>query len=403
MPDQGINKAVIAAALGVSLFGGTTLFAEHRDDLQTRDMTDTERTHLRSPDVSGGFYDDGDTIDNWYYDFYDSRADRPEARLTDRPRFRNPNDTFLAERDRMSDAAHPVDSRLESDRRLAADSAYRRYYDDPWFYDQRDQAFGMPMTSSWNDAFRTPGRDEEFVRGTVSATKFVRNTRTGGQNAVALVRMNDGRQVIADLGPSQKTLDFALTQGDNIQVWGQKESIGPYSVLMARDIKSGVNRVKLERESGANETDYRLISGRIEQFRDIKLRQNGELHRTAALRTDDGRLAIVDIGPTPAENVPANAAPRDRMTASGPVVQVGNYPVLLADRLSINNGIPVQVVRSDAEYVDPSRRPFEASQQESATDPSCVGGGCEAGTVNRATPRNPLSNAMDGDIGSERR
>ena len=94
------------------------------------------------------------------------------------------------------------------------------------------------------------------------------------------------------------------------------------------------------------------------------------------------------------------------MTASGPVVQVGNYPVLLADRLAINNSAPVKVVRSDAEYVEPSsRRPFEASQQErsAATDPTCIGGGCEAGSVNRSTPRNPLSNAMDGDIGSERR
>ena len=34
---------------------------------------------------------------------------------------------------------------------------------------------------------------------------------------------------------------------------------------------------------------------------------------------------------------------------------------------------------------------------------TCIGGGCEAGSVNRSTPRNPLSNAMDGDIGSERR
>ena len=89
--------------------------------------------------------------------------------------------------------------------------------------------------------------------------------------------------------------------------------------------------------------------------------------------------------------------------ASGRVVQVGSYPVLLADRISVNDGIPVQVVRSDAEYVDPSRRPFEASQEESAVTPTCIGGGCEAGSVNRSGPRNPLSNAMDGDIGSERR
>ena len=118
---------------------------------------------------------------------------------------------------------------------------------------------------------------------------------------------------------------------------------------------------------------------------------------------DGARVAIVDLGPSSVQNVPANAAPGDTMTASGQVVQVGNYPILIADRISINNDIPLRVGRADNEYVDPARRPYEVSQEESATNPTCVGGGCEAGTVGRSTPRNPLSNAMSGDIGSEGR
>jgi hypothetical protein len=151
------------------------------------------------------------------------------------------------------------------------------------------------------------------------------------------------------------------------------------------------------------EADYRQVDGSIQRFGDLKTRPNGQLHRVAAVRTNDGRLAIVDMGPSPAENVPANAAPGDRMMANGQVVHVGNYPVLLADRISINNGQPVRVVRSDSEYVDPTQRPFESTHVESATNPTCVGGGCESGTTGRATPRNPLSNAMDGDVRSERR
>jgi hypothetical protein len=161
--------------------------------------------------------------------------------------------------------------------------------------------------------------------------------------------------------------------------------------------------VKVQRESWAREADYRLIDGRIEEFRDIRVRHNQDLHRVAALQTSDGRVAIVDLGPSSVQNVPANAAPGDTMTASGQVVQVGNYPILIADRISINNDIPLRVGRADNEYVDPARRPYEVSQEESATNPTCVGGGCEAGTVGRSTPRNPLSNAMSGDIGSEGR
>jgi hypothetical protein len=401
MPDKTVKTIVVTAACGLSLLGGVNAFA------QSRDVADTERVQYRNTDLSGGFYNDRDTTTNWFYDYYDtpttSTADRTDPVSKERLTHRRGDDSFLLERDRLSDAARPVKS---IQRRSLQDNVYRNYYDESWFYEPRDPAYGMPASSAWNDSFSTRSRDEEFIRGTIQAVKQVRNRTNGGQNTVALVRMADGRRVIADLGPSQRTLDFGLTQDDNIKIWGQRETIGPYSVLMAHDIQSGANRARLDRVTNEPNSDYRIIDGRIEQFRDIRVRSNGgELHRTAAVRTSDGRLAIVDIGPSPAENVPGNAAPGDRMTASGPVVQVGNYPVLLADRLAINNSIPVKVVRSDAEYVEPSRRPFEASQEErnAATDPTCIGGGCEAGSVNRSTPRNPLSNAMDGDIGSERR
>ena len=405
MPEKRAKTIVVAAACSLSLLGAVNVFA------QVRDVPDTERVQSRNTDLTGGFYNDRDTASNWFYDYYDTDVTRSAGRTdpisNQRLAHRRGDDSFLLERDRLSDAARPVNQRQSVQRRSLQDNVYRNYYDESWFYEPRDPAYGMPATSAWNNSFSMPAQDEEFIRGTIQAVKQVRHRSNGGQNTVALIGTGDGRRVIADLGPSQRTLDFGLTQDDNIKIWGQRETIGPYSVLMAQDIQSGANRVRLDRAITEPDNDYRIIDGRIEQFRDIRVPSNGgESHRTAALRTSDGRLAIVDIGPSPAENVPANAAPGDRMTASGPVVQVGNYPVLLADRLAINNSAPVKVVRSDAEYVEPSsRRPFEASQQErsAATDPTCIGGGCEAGSVNRSTPRNPLSNAMDGDIGSERR
>jgi hypothetical protein len=395
MPDYTkVKKTTLASLCGLSLLAGTFAYA---------DQMISERTQVRNADLSGGFYDDRYTADDWFYDFYDAPADRTDPRVTERAKVRDTDPMTRAERDRLADAAHPIPTGREFPRpNTAADTAYSRYYDEPWFYEDRDPAYAMPMTTGRSESYHPAARDEEYIKGTVQAVKNVRNRQSGGQNAVALVRMNDGRRVIADLGPTQRTLNFALTQGDAIQVGGQREEIGPYSVLMAHDIKSGANRVRLNRDVAWREADYRQVDGTIERFRDIKTRPNGQLHRTAAVRTEDGRFAIVDMGPSPAENVPANAAPGDRMTASGQVVQVGNYSVLLADRLSINNGLPVRVVRPDSEYVEPTRRPFEASQGQSAADPSCVGGGCESGTVDRSTPRNPLSNATDGNVRSDR-
>ena len=221
---------------------------------------------------------------------------------------------------------------------------------------------------------------------------------------MVLLTMAGGRQVISDLGPTQETLDLALTEGDTASIRGQREDIGPYSVLMANNIRAGVKRVTINRSYGRQEIDNRQVEGTIERFRAIPIRQTGQIHQTATVRTPDGRFALVDFGPSTADNILANAAPGDRILATGPVVQVGNYPVMLADRLSMNDGVPVRVARPDGEYVPPAGRPIQAARQEFANpNPSCVGGGCEGNTINPSLARDPHSNAMDGTVRSERR
>ena len=389
-----MNKAILAGTLALSMLGLGTVYAEAPADQDPR---------VRTSNLSGGFYNDRYTTDNWFYDYYDMPSDQSDPRLTRQSRVGNETQISRSERDRWADAAHPMPGTINQPQPSSADSAYSRYYDEPWFYEDRDPAYAMPTTTASGESFRPAVRDQEHVKGVVQGVKQVRNKQSGGQNTIALVRLNDGRRTIVDLGPTQRTLNFALAQGDDIQVRGQREEIGPYSVLMAHEIRSGANRAFVDRDSMWREADYRQVDGSIQRFGDLKTRPNGQLHRVAAVRTSDGRLAIVDIGPSPAQNVPANAAPGDRITANGQVVHVGNYPVLLADRISMNNDSPVRVVRPGSEYVNPTQRSFESSHVESATDPTCVGGGCESGTVGRTTPRNPLSNAMDGDIGSERR
>jgi hypothetical protein len=129
-------------------------------------------------------------------------------------------------------------------------------------------------------------------------------------------------------------------------------------------VKSGANRVTQSRGAAWSGRDYRQVNGRIEQFRDIRVRETGVIHRAASVRTDDGRLALVDFGPSTANRIPANAAPGDRMTSSGSIGQVGNYPVLFADRISLKDSTPAQIARPAGEYAEPSAWPFEASQQE---------------------------------------
>ncbi|MBA3753844.1 MAG: hypothetical protein H0X01_06865 [Nitrospira sp.] len=381
MPDRrNRNTVLMAALLGIGLAGGPTAYAEHPRQVGAVDTQAGQGSHFRNNDLTGGFYEDRYKLDNWYYDYYDSPgATRTSSHMTDSSSYGNHAD--------MTDAAHPRPmgrAQHGNDRMVA----YQQYYDEPWFYDQRDPAYGMPMARTGDPVTDEANRPDNLVKGTVSATKQVRNRTTGDQNTVALIKTADNKRVISDLGSTRNTLDMALSKGDNIQVGGAWEDIGDYSVLMAQHIKSGANRVALHRSSGATSSDNRQVEGRIQQFRDIRVKSTGALHRTAAVQTADGRLAIVDLGPDTHESTTAPASPGDRIMAKGRVIDVGNYPVLLANQISVNDGAPVRIARGSES--------MDSAPHTQATDPSCVGGGCGSQTAPHGQPRDPHTNAMDG-------
>jgi hypothetical protein len=324
----------------------------------------TDLQDVQDENLGGGFYKDGYKADDWFYDFYESSVVRTDTQMSERPAPRSADVVRVAEQDRLADASQSKNSPFYTRRRQAQEGLFGRYYDDPWFYQQQDPAYAMPMTVAQSNSNRPAARDEEMLKGRVEDVKQVRNRTRGGQNTVALVKTSDGRSVIADLGPTQPLLGLALIKGDEIKASGHRENIGPYAVLMAHQVKSGANRVNQNRGAAWSGRDYRQVNGRIEQFRDIRVRETGVTHRAASVRMDDGRLALVDFGPSTANKIPANAAAGDRVTASGSIAQVGNYPVLFADRISMKDSTPVQIARPASEYAEPSARPFEASQQE---------------------------------------
>jgi hypothetical protein len=330
--------------------------------VMTAQRTDVQ-DDVQNENLGGGFYKDGYKADDWFYDYYESSVVGTDPQVSERPATRNAQAVRVAEQDRLADASQSKNSPFYTRRRHAQEAVFGRYYDETSFYQQQDPAYAVPTTVAQSNTNRPAARDEEMLGGIVGDVKQVRNWTRGGQNTVALVKTSKG-SVIADLGPTQPLLGLALMKGDDIKVSGHRENIGPYSVLMAHQVRSGANRVSQNRDAAWSGRDYRQVNGRIDQFRDIRVRETGAVHRAASVRTDDGRLVLVDFGPSSAGKIPATAAPGDRVTASGSIAQVGNYPVLFADRVSIKDGSLVQIARPASEYAEPSERPFEASQQE---------------------------------------
>ena len=78
MPSS-IHQILVSTATGLVLLGSTAAFAEQRDTIISDpdvQRTDARSSDLRSNDLSGGFYDDKYTADDWYYDFYQSHNDK---------------------------------------------------------------------------------------------------------------------------------------------------------------------------------------------------------------------------------------------------------------------------------------------------------------------------------------
>ena len=143
---------------------------------------------------------------------------------------------------------------------------------------------------------------------------------------------------------------------------------------MAKQVKSGANEVSVERVDTAAASDRKEATGRIERISDVRIRGTEQMHRVAVIKGADGRLMLIDLGAaTPSGNVPATGATGDQMKASGPVATVGNYPVLFADHMSIDNGVPIAIARPDGAHPGAPRHDMQSPQvPESANAPQPV-------------------------------
>ena len=266
------------------------------------------------------------------------------------------------------DAAAPVHA--QSSQRHMQESAFRRYYNDPWYYDERDASYTMAS----RPAPDASPHSSQVVKGSVTHVKQVRNATRGGQNTVVQIKPAKGNLTIVDLGPTLPLLNMALIPGDAIAVNGPTDQIGPYSVLMANHVKSGANTVTVARaDTGVGQARKEAV-GQLDRIMEVPIRGTGEKNNVAAIKTDGGRMILIDLGPTTAGIVPAGIMAGDHVVASGPVATVGNYPVLFAERVSIANAAPVKIARPDG-YPGASREAMEASQtleSPSTTQPTGV-------------------------------
>jgi hypothetical protein len=135
--------------------------------------------------LAAGSTKTGYKADDWFYDFYESPIGRTDPQVTGRTAPGASAAVRVAEQDRLADASQSMNSPFYARRRQAQEATFGRYYDEPWFYQQQDPAYAMPMTVAQSSSNRPAARDEEMVSGSVEEVKQVRNRTRGGQDTVA--------------------------------------------------------------------------------------------------------------------------------------------------------------------------------------------------------------------------
>ena len=354
--SSSMPRMFLSTATGLILFCSSAAIAAQKDAVNA--VPEAQRTDARTSDMkhkglTGGFYADKDKSDDWYYDFYET----PSAERTgDRTAVDaggsqiRPDAIKVAGKTRFVDAASPAN--VQATAAHSQEATVNRYYDDPWYYEEpRDASYTMPVKAAGEESDASTDRSREVMKGNVTHVKQVRNVNRGGQNTVVQIKPLKGNPTIVDLGPTQPLLNLALAKGDTLAVGGRRQNIGQYSVLMAQHVNSGVNEVSVDRSDTVAASDRKEATGRIERISDVRIRGTEQMHRVAAVKGADGHLMLVDLGNAALSgNNPAIGATGDRIKASGPVATVGNYPVLFADHMSIDNGAPITIARPDGAY-----------------------------------------------------
>ncbi len=379
---RSIHHMLVLTATGLVLLGSTAALAETTDQ-----RTDARSSDVRSGGLNGGFYDDKYKDDDWYFDFYETpkqTEDRTAAERSaaDRKSALRPDVIRTSDKTQFVDAAEPAETHSSASSASSASSGSSTrstqvsgfyYFDDPWYFQERDESYTMTSKPAPIDPSRSAQKQEK-IKGNVTHVKQVRNTTRGGQNTVVQIKPLNGSPTIVDLGPTQPLLNMALTPGDTISVGGRTEHAGSYSVLMATQVKSGANVVNVNRQEKEIEgaLPRREAEGRLERIMEVRVRGSEQKHSVAAIKSESGRMMLVDLGPATAGNIPAGTAPGDHVIASGPVATVGNYPVLFAERVSIANAAPIKVARPDGRYPGATLHDMEASQTLEGPQPKTM-------------------------------
>ena len=194
------------------------------------------------------------------------------------------------------------------------------------------------------------GARQQERRGSVSG-QVIRTKKVGIRNhslehLVVLLRTDRRRLAIVDLGPVRQISDARISSGDRLSANGRVARVGDRYTLMADQIRKDGRTIEIDRRRRTSGRQVQAAfrgeegrtrreatgQGRVVRTKKVGLRGRPLEHLVALVRTDQGDIRVVDLGPV--RNLQeVKLATGDAIVVSGEVVRVGDRQVLMASRL----------------------------------------------------------------------
>ena len=95
-----------------------------------------------------------------------------------------------------------------------------------------------------------PEQAEQKLTGRILQHKDVQIQGTGESNKVVLLKTEDGKAFVVDLGPNKNLQQVAVHRGTPIEVQGTLTRVGDRLVVMAKNLDIGEQKLDIRREQG---------------------------------------------------------------------------------------------------------------------------------------------------------
>ncbi|RIK94668.1 MAG: hypothetical protein DCC71_23365 [Proteobacteria bacterium] len=185
-----------------------------------------------------------------------------------------------------------------------------------------------------------PKTGAEQVTGALQGVRTIRLEGEPEPHLLAKVALEGGAVRVLDLGPVSHLRERkqSFQRGQQIRAHGRPGTINDVAVVVVERLERDGGAVAIPVRGGANasarrqaQSDnpvQRIVGGQVEDVKESRIRESGQVHRLVKIRTSRDRTIVADLGPQGASGLDLKKG--DPILVQGTVGRLNGKPAVFA-------------------------------------------------------------------------